>query len=60
VEVGSADMLNAIISVFDGQGRIVKQERLINQKQLIDISNLQKGVYLLKLQNGASERFIKL
>ncbi|MFS8082770.1 MAG: T9SS type A sorting domain-containing protein, partial [Ginsengibacter sp.] len=60
VEVGSADILNTIISVYDGQGRMVQQERLISQKQQINISNLQKGMYLLKLQNGASERFVKL
>ncbi|MEO6868262.1 MAG: LamG-like jellyroll fold domain-containing protein [Ginsengibacter sp.] len=60
VEVGSVDMINTIISVYDGQGRMVQQDRLTSQKQLINISNLQKGMYLIKLQNGASERFVKL
>lgn len=60
LEVVGADMLNTIISIYDGQGRIVQQERLINQKEQINISSLQKGMYLLRLQNGASERFIKL
>lgn len=59
LEVASTDMLNTIISIYDGQGRKVQQEKLIDQKQQINISSLQRGMYLIKLQNGASERFVK-
>ncbi|MEP7080396.1 MAG: LamG-like jellyroll fold domain-containing protein [Ginsengibacter sp.] len=59
LEVASTDMLNTIFSIYDGQGRKVQQEKLVDQKQQINISNLQRGMYLIKLQNGASERFVK-
>lgn len=59
LEVASTDMLNTNLSIYDAQGRKVQQERLINQKQQINISGLQNGMYLIKLQNGASERFVK-
>ncbi len=59
LEVASIDMLNTNLSIYDAQGRKVMQEKLINQKQQINISGLQSGMYLIKLQNGASERFVK-
>lgn len=60
LEVANVDMLNTMVSVFDGQGRVVQKERLIDQKQQIDVSGLQRGMYLLRLENGDAGRFLKL
>ncbi|WP_055442304.1 T9SS type A sorting domain-containing protein [Lacinutrix himadriensis] len=38
--------------IMDLNGRIVQQEKLTNTLQTIDISQLNSGVYILKLSNG--------
>lgn len=45
-------------SIYTIDGSVVK-EGLLGEKSQIDISSLEKGVYLIKLEDTASLRFIK-
>ena len=53
---------NCHFVIFDSKGMIVQEQKMNNKTQVIDISNLSKGVYLFKFNNGGktiTEKFIK-
>lgn len=55
-------VLNASISIFDIQGRLINTRTDLTQINTIDISNYQSGVYLVKLNSDSGQitkRFIK-
>jgi hypothetical protein len=53
---------NCRFAIFDSKGMIVHEQKINNKTEVIDISNLSKGVYLFKFNNGGktiTEKFIK-
>ncbi|QRM89960.1 T9SS type A sorting domain-containing protein [Lacinutrix sp. WUR7] len=57
-----SNMQHSEAIIMDLNGRIVQQEKLTNALQTIDISQLNSGVYILKLSNGnqvITEKIIK-
>jgi hypothetical protein len=58
-----SDSKNNTIEIYDVRGQLIKTEKMNSlSKQSINISNLSKGLYLLKVSDGKSvqsERFIK-
>lgn len=63
LELKNVDTHNLSISVMDVSGRTIWQQKtsqITNEKQLIDLHNLQKGIYFLQLRNSSGTRQIKL
>jgi hypothetical protein len=53
---------NNVLTVYDNHGQLLLKQNLSQQKTEINISNLSKGLYLLKLENDgniAVKKFIK-
>lgn len=46
--------------LFDVSGKIVKKDKLLNQKESLDYSSLINGVYILKLISGNFSESIKI
>jgi hypothetical protein len=46
--------------LFDISGKQLQAKNIIDNKQIVDIQDLEKGVYILKLNIGARELFIKI
>lgn len=59
LELGDNSLLNTSVLVLDNQGRVVKKEIVTQMKQDIYVNSLQNGMYFIKTQNGATEKFIK-
>jgi len=61
------DNVNAILEIYDAQGKLVANPKLGNKMQgennlSINVSNLQSGLYLLKIvagKNSVTKRFVK-
>lgn len=53
------NFLNGNIQIFDLYGKVVSTEKNIVNNNEINISNLSKGVYFLKFENGSIHKFIK-
>ncbi len=55
-------MKNAIISIFDLQGRQLLSKIIDGETEILDIQNLNKGMYILRLSDGSENtvmNFIK-
>jgi hypothetical protein len=52
-------LLNTNATIVNANGAIVKQIKITNLQQQINIAPLAKGIYLLKTANGASLKIIK-
>lgn len=48
----NTDVQGAKLNVFDMSGRLVKETNLQGQSTRLDISNLSKGMYTFRIQNG--------
>jgi hypothetical protein len=48
----------ALVQVYNGQGTSVLTQSLSNAEQMVDLSTLPIGVYLLKVNNG-TQRVVK-
>jgi len=49
-------------SIIDTKGVVLKEQKLITNPQSIDVSNLNKGFYIIKINNGGvitTQKFIK-
>jgi ribosomal protein S11 len=51
---------NTIISIYNVQGKLLFQQPLKKDKTELDISGLEKGVYILKLTNNKMIEITKL
>lgn len=52
---------NASVSVFDINGRVVYQTNSKNLKtELLDLTSVQNGIYMLKISNEKSQFFLKI
>ncbi len=54
ITIENGDMLMNEITVFDILGKEVKHVYISTSKSTLDISDLQKGMYLLKIKSGTS------
>jgi len=62
-----SEAVNAILEIYDSQGKLVANPKLGNKTQgehnlSINVSNLQNGLYLLKIvagENSVTKRFVK-
>jgi len=43
---------NLIVSVYDFQNSLIKEHKLPDPEQSVDISELTKGSYLIRVQTG--------
>jgi len=52
----------SFIEIINLQGRIVKSQRVANNQNTVDVRDLSKGVYLIRMQTGEGvvmKKFIK-
>jgi len=59
LSVSDNSLLNTSFLIMDNEGRVVMKDKISSGNQMIDVSNLQKGMYFLKMENGAAKKFIK-
>ncbi len=55
------NILNSFVTIFDANGKLVFQKQIEN-KSFIDVSNLENGVYFVKISNNKSievKKFVK-
>ncbi len=52
-------LLNTNVTITDAAGRPMLQELITSQSQLLDISRLPGGVYLLQFRNGTAVKLLK-
>lgn len=55
----SNSLQNSFISVYDLAGQLLMQQPISKQQTEIDISNLAKGVYILKLNTNSNAKVIR-
>ncbi|MEO6490312.1 MAG: fibronectin type III domain-containing protein, partial [Ferruginibacter sp.] len=51
-----------ILQVVDSKGTVVMEQQMVNNPQMLDVSKLTKGVYMIRSNNGGSpivSKFIK-
>ena len=53
------DLINQPYSIIDGLGRVVLNGKLNDVENTINVEQLSKGIYYLKLSNNKSSKFIK-
>ncbi len=53
-------ILNADVRIFSADGKIVKSENNVSELSVLDLSNLQKGIYFLKISDSGKTRTQKL
>jgi len=56
IEIQSA-LVGEILFIYDGMGSLVHQEKVLSQKQTIDVGSLSNGNYLIRL-GALTERFM--
>jgi hypothetical protein len=54
------DAAGSELSLFDSRGQMVRDMDVVSDKQLVNISQLSPGIYILKLKSGKTERVEKL
>jgi len=52
-------LVNTPLSVLDIGGHLIREVLITGQQQTIDLSGLARGIYLLRLVNGSTLRFLK-
>jgi hypothetical protein len=59
ISVEQLSSTSVLVQIFDVQGLLMKTQPLFNEKTQIDISNLSKGFYIVKIGNEAKKLIIK-
>ena len=59
IELNSIQLLNTIGTLVDNQGRVLRQIKLIQQRQTIDVSSLKPGTYYLRMADSEALKLIK-
>jgi hypothetical protein len=60
MELNSVQLLNTEATLADNQGRALRQIKLTQPRQAIDISSLKPGMYYLRLADGKALKLIKV
>jgi len=50
---------NEVLQIYDQSGRHIMNQKMNGRQEIIDVSNFQKGVYIIRSDRGASYKFIK-
>ena len=53
------NLLNTLVSLTNGEGKLIKRILITNSQQTINMQNLPGGIYLLSFADGSQEKFIK-
>jgi hypothetical protein len=62
IEIKSSELLPGEISVFSLSGKTVYSKRMLNSNEQINLSSLNKGIYIISIETGNkrySQRYIK-
>lgn len=59
LSVPDNSLLNTEYAIFDNEGKVIRKSLITSIRQTVDVSNLQNGMYFLKVQNGKALKFIK-
>jgi hypothetical protein len=59
VQMSDNSLLNTPLRLLDLNGRLITEQVITAQQQLIDLSGLSHGVYLLQFANGSSVKVLK-
>ena len=59
LQIGDRKLLNTRANMIDANGRIIKTILIKNSFEIIDMSGLPSGLYMLKMANGSSLKIIK-
>ncbi len=59
IELNSMQLLNTVATLVDNQGRVLRQIKLTQQRQPIDITSLKPGTYYVRLADGDALKLIK-
>lgn len=59
LSVPDRSLLQTRFLIFDNNGKRVSEGTIKSTEQTIDVSNLNKGIYFLKIQNGSAFKFLK-
>ena len=51
ITIDGATLQNALLSIYNTIGELILQKPLSNGKNEMDVSNLSKGVYIIKIEN---------
>jgi hypothetical protein len=59
VDIINSSLLNSYATVYDVTGKLLNSFLIQNVQQLLDVSGLSQGLYILKFKNGTTARFVK-
>ncbi len=52
-------LLQTDINIFDLNGKNILSQRILNSQQIIDVSKLISGIYIIRFENGDNIKIIK-
>ncbi len=59
LQIGDRKLLNTQANIIDANGRIIKTFLIKNNFEIVDMSGLPSGLYILKMANGGIEKIMK-
>jgi Secretion system C-terminal sorting domain/CUB domain len=59
LEIGDRKLLNKQANIIDANGRTIKTFTIKNNFEIVDMSGLPSGLYILKMANGETQKIIK-
>lgn len=60
LNISTNDEETLLVRIFDLNGNVVQEEIILNGANMIDLSNLHRGLYIVDLSNGISNRLHKI
>jgi len=63
IYIKNENLENSVIGIYDLQGKLILETEITGSGQSIDIKFLDKGIYILRIENGGkteSRRIVKL
>jgi hypothetical protein len=58
--VNEYELAGKVCTIYSIQGRIIRQQTLLTNKEKIDLSGISSGIYILKIGIGADKRIAKI
>jgi trimeric autotransporter adhesin len=59
INISNTKLLNTTVKIIDANGKVIRNVLLKNYQQQIDVLNLTNGLYILKFEDGSSQKIIK-
>lgn len=60
IPVNNFELVGKNCSIYNVQGNMILQQTFLSNKEKMDLSTLQAGLYILKIGNGADKKIIKI